>query len=259
MTPADVHTLTGAYAAHALPEDEALAFEAHLAECEACAQEVRELQATAARLALEATATPPPALKRAVLAQVAATRQLPPVVRAIDQSAAEPTAAGDAEAAYAAEVVPLRRRARWTTPFGVAAAVLLATSVSLGGFLAQQHRDLQQQRATAQAVAAVVADPAHTEHTTRLPGGGSVTVLAAGGQAVFTGADLPALPDGKGYQLWVMRGSGVTSAGMLPVRSGVTQAYVPDVSGGKALAVSVEPAGGSAQPTTTPVAVVPLV
>ncbi|HEU4674982.1 MAG TPA: anti-sigma factor [Motilibacteraceae bacterium] len=250
MTAADVHTLTGAYAAHALPEDEARAFEAHLAACEACAQEVRELQATTARLALEATATPPPALKRAVLAQVATTRQLPPVVRPADETAAP---------ARQDVVVPLRRRGRWTAPLGIAAAVLLATSVSLGGFLAQQHRDLQQQRATARAVAAVVADPAHTEHTTRLPAGGSVTVVAAGGQAVFTGADLPALPDGKGYQLWVMRASGVTSAGMLPLRSGVTQAYVPDVAGGTALAVSVEPAGGSAQPTTTPVAVVPLV
>lgn len=245
---ADLHTLTGAYAAHALPEDEAREFERHLAACEACAQEVRELQATTARLALEATATPPPALKRAVLAQVATTRQLPPLVRPEDEAAARQDV-----------VLPLRRRARWAAPLGVAAAVLLAASVTLGGLLVQQHRDLQDQRAAAQAVAAVVADPAHTEHSARLAGGGSVTVLAAGGRAVFTGADLPALPDGKGYQLWVMRGSAVTSAGMLPLRSGVTQTYVPDVSGGKALAVSVEPAGGSAQPTTTPVVVVPLV
>lgn len=247
---ADVHTLTGAYAAHALPEDEAHAFEQHLAACEACAQEVRELQATTARLALEATATPPSSLKRAVLAQVATTRQLPPLVRPEDEPAARERQD---------VVVPLRRRARWAAPLAVAAAVLLVASVTLGGLLAQQHRDLQQQRETAQAVAAVVADPAHTEHSTRLPGGGSVTVLAAAGRAVFTGADLPALPDGKGYQLWVMRGSAVTSAGMLPLHSGVTQTYVPDVSGGRALAVSVEPAGGSPQPTSTPVVVIPLV
>ena len=52
MSTAELHTLTGAYALHALPEDERVAFERHLGACEACAQEVRELSATAARLGL---------------------------------------------------------------------------------------------------------------------------------------------------------------------------------------------------------------
>ncbi|HYN16781.1 MAG TPA: zf-HC2 domain-containing protein, partial [Actinomycetes bacterium] len=47
---ADLHTLTGAFAAHALSDTERLAFERHLEACPACAQEVRELQATTARL-----------------------------------------------------------------------------------------------------------------------------------------------------------------------------------------------------------------
>jgi anti-sigma factor RsiW len=43
----ELHTLTGAYAAAALPEEEREAFERHLRDCAACRQEVRELRAPA--------------------------------------------------------------------------------------------------------------------------------------------------------------------------------------------------------------------
>ncbi|WP_047470085.1 RskA family anti-sigma factor, partial [Streptomyces sp. M10] len=33
MTTAELHTLTGAYALHALPEEERAAFDRHLADC----------------------------------------------------------------------------------------------------------------------------------------------------------------------------------------------------------------------------------
>ena len=48
---ADLHTLTGAYAADALDPVERDAFERHLQECADCRQEVAELRATTARLA----------------------------------------------------------------------------------------------------------------------------------------------------------------------------------------------------------------
>ncbi|MFC7616991.1 zf-HC2 domain-containing protein [Actinokineospora soli] len=79
MTNADVHALTGAYALNAIPELERAAFERHLAECDACAQEVAELQATAARLGEAAAEAPPPELKAAVMAGIKNIRQLPPV------------------------------------------------------------------------------------------------------------------------------------------------------------------------------------
>ncbi|MET7439499.1 zf-HC2 domain-containing protein, partial [Streptomyces sp. NPDC005568] len=58
MSTVDLHTLTGAYALHALSEDERGAFERHAADCEACTEEVRELTETAARLALAVSAVP---------------------------------------------------------------------------------------------------------------------------------------------------------------------------------------------------------
>ena len=82
---ADLHTLTGAYAAHALSDAERLAFERHLDACPACAQEVRELGETAARLGAAVATPPPAALWERVRAEAAATRQLPPVVGRVER------------------------------------------------------------------------------------------------------------------------------------------------------------------------------
>ncbi|WP_181789821.1 zf-HC2 domain-containing protein, partial [Streptomyces phytophilus] len=48
--PHSTHTATGAYVLHALPPAERAVFEEHMALCEACEAEVRELAETAARL-----------------------------------------------------------------------------------------------------------------------------------------------------------------------------------------------------------------
>ncbi|MGH3282625.1 MAG: zf-HC2 domain-containing protein, partial [Trebonia sp.] len=68
MTRHELHLLTGAYAADALPPAEAAAFERHLRRCHACADEVRGLRETAARLALATAIAPPPAMRAQVLA-----------------------------------------------------------------------------------------------------------------------------------------------------------------------------------------------
>src|ERR1700742_1053465 len=46
----DLHLLTGSYALDALPADEQADFEKHLSRCAACAEEVRGLRETTARL-----------------------------------------------------------------------------------------------------------------------------------------------------------------------------------------------------------------
>ena len=79
MTDHELHTLTGAYATDALDADERAAFERHLESCASCRQEVVELRATAARLAVAASATAPAALRERVLAEASQTRQLSPL------------------------------------------------------------------------------------------------------------------------------------------------------------------------------------
>ena len=61
----EIHGATGSYVLHALDPSEVEEFEAHLAVCPTCSQEVVEFCETAAELSLLATvsAPPPPALR----------------------------------------------------------------------------------------------------------------------------------------------------------------------------------------------------
>ena len=90
----ELHLLTGAYALDALDPAERAAFEEHLATCESCQAEVKELRATAGLLGAAAAETPPPSLKERVMAEVDRTRQDPPLV-----VASSPPVAADPEAA----------------------------------------------------------------------------------------------------------------------------------------------------------------
>uniref|UniRef100_UPI003FD82AE3 RskA family anti-sigma factor n=1 Tax=Nonomuraea rhizosphaerae TaxID=2665663 RepID=UPI003FD82AE3 len=72
----ELHTLSGAYAVHALPDSDGALFEKHLRDCAACAAEVRRLRETAARLALAVAEPPPAELRGRVLAAVDRTPQL---------------------------------------------------------------------------------------------------------------------------------------------------------------------------------------
>ena len=70
MSDAGLHTLTGAYALHALPEPERRDFERHLGDCEACSVEVHELSETATRLGLAVSAAPSRELRERVLREI---------------------------------------------------------------------------------------------------------------------------------------------------------------------------------------------
>ena len=70
---------------------------------------------------------------------------------------------------------------------------------------------------------------------------------------VFTASDLPSLPPGRTYQLWMVTAGAPLSAGLLePDTSGrVTQAFSTpaDVPPPVAIALTIEPSGGVASPT----------
>jgi anti-sigma factor RsiW len=80
VTTIDLHRLTGAYALHALSDEENASFERHLAGCASCAQETAELSATAARLGLAVATTPASASasREQVLRRITAVRQETP-------------------------------------------------------------------------------------------------------------------------------------------------------------------------------------
>lgn len=229
MTTSDVHTLTGAYVVDALDPADRELFETHLRGCAECRQEVAELAATATRLGAGAAVSPPPGLRERVLAEAARTRQLPPLLSA--HRAARPN------------------RARWwREPVTVAAALLLVVSSGLGALAWTEHRRAGQAEARVERVAALATDPDRVERAGAALGGGRGTLVTADGAAVFRAAGLPELPADRAYQLWLISRDSATSAGVLG-RSGSLQALVDDTGGATALGLTVEPRGGSEEPT----------
>jgi hypothetical protein len=100
-----------------------------------------------------------------------------------------------------------------------------------------------------------VTDPGARLVQQRLPRGGTATIVVAGTRAVLGGSGLPALAADRRYQLWIIRGSRITSAGLGPAGDEGHDRWsrlVDGVRSGDVLAVSVEPLQGSPQPTTAP-------
>jgi anti-sigma factor RsiW len=230
----ELHTLTGAYAADALSPEEAVAFETHLETCGACRQEVRELRATTTRLALAVSSPAPAGLRERVLAEVAHTRQLAPHTDVTD-------------------LATYREPRPWyRQPATAAAALLLVVAAGLGSLAAVEHRQAERARELSTRIAAVAADPNRIEKTVRVTTGGTGTVVAADGIAVFHGSNLPRLPEGQAYQLWRMDGQDAQSAGVLG-RGGALTGVVTGMKPGASVGVTVEPASGSDRPTSDPV------
>ncbi|HEX4289006.1 MAG TPA: anti-sigma factor [Trebonia sp.] len=236
----DLHLLTGAYAVDALSGDELDEYERHLAHCPSCAQEVRELRETAARLGLAAAIAPPPWMRDQVLDAVNRVRQLPPSgVRLITADGAR------------------RRRLIRRLPRPIAVTAMAAAIVALAVLQVGTRHQLQQAQSANQSVASVLSASDAQIQLGSSAVGGTVTAVVSrrDREAVITAAGLPAPSDAKVYQLWVISPAGARSVGLLPGSSvGATSPVLAaDVQPGDQLAVTIEPAGGTRQPTTVPI------
>lgn len=244
MSTAELHTLTGAYALHALPEDERRAFERHLAECAACGQEVAELSATASRLALAVSAAPPRGMRDEVLRRIATVRQEAP---GQGSSGLVRTAPG--------------RAGRWSR---YALAACLAAAATLGGvalWQSQVARGAQQEAHRAQRqnewVARVLAAPDARTASGRPAAGarGTVVVSASANRAVFLASGMARPPRGKVYQLWFADGGTMRPAGLMdPEAADGAVLLDGPVDRATGMGITVEPAGGSDVPTSPPLA-----
>jgi anti-sigma-K factor RskA len=243
MNTAELHTLTGAYALHALPPQERAEFERHLRACSVCAQEVSEFDATTARLGLAVSATPPAALRERVLRRIATERQDPPKVTPVPR-----TAHG--------------ARGRALTRFALAAC--LAAAAAFGGIAVWQHqeaRDAQEQARSSEqrsdGLASVLAAPDAKVTMGKLTDGGTGTVVVSRGQdkAVFLASGIPELPGGKVYQLWYNDGGTMRAAGLMHPAAGSDAVLMAGpVGGASGMGITVEPSGGSRSPTSDPLA-----
>ncbi|MGO9079111.1 MAG: anti-sigma factor domain-containing protein [Streptosporangiaceae bacterium] len=250
---ADAHTLVGAYAMDAVSGADRARFEQHLAGCEACQSEVRELREATARLAAAAAVSPRAELKAQALRAAAQTRQLPPLPGDMDLlpggSPARPALLRGPGPVHRAR--PPRRAAPLLS--AAAAAVLVAViAVAAVVMHAAQHRlDMAQGRSMAVARVLNARDAARL--TSRVSTGGTATVVMSHAQRrlVFTAAGLRALPAAHRYELWLMSPSGDKPAGMLSAGHGgmVSPVVVSGLSAGDQIGMTIEPSAGSAKPT----------
>jgi anti-sigma factor RsiW len=242
----DVHTLAGVYALDALnPGGERDRFSRHLERCTSCANEVRAFRDVATALAFAAAAEPPPDLRGRVMAAVADTPQQRPETGTRARS----------------------RRSRPWAPWvpwlsGAIAAAGIVIAVIFGLAQARTQAELNQARAGAQQIVGVLTAPDAKLLTSRTTAGGAAVIVLAASrhQLVVTTAGLPALPVGKVYQLWLIGPVKIVSAGLLPApEDGKTPPVLASgIVAGDKLGLTVEPAPGTAQPTTTPILALPL-
>ncbi|KLN35272.1 hypothetical protein FB00_07545 [Cellulosimicrobium funkei] len=234
----DVRDLLPAYALDAVDDVERRAVERLLAADPDARRELDEYRDVVAAFAVESA--PPPALRDAVLARVAA-------------SAATVPPAGESTDGVVVDLAAARRarRRRWT---GLAAAVAAVVAVAVPTTVAVRATQEQSRlEARADAIERMLADPDATILHGDVEGGGQASVLAAGDDMYFRASDLPDAGDDRDYQLWVVEADGaVVSAGVLDVQDGSTSRLVQGEPG-VGMAVTVEPAGGSEQPTADPV------
>ncbi|MET9929002.1 MULTISPECIES: anti-sigma factor [unclassified Streptomyces] len=243
MSTAELHTLTGAYALHALPEDERREFERHLGDCEACTQEVRELSATAARLGLAVAESPPRELRERVLREITTVRQEAP-------SHGRPGRTSGSG-----------RTGRWS---GYALAACIAAAAAFGGVAVWQNQVAQDARqeanqATRQSeqLAEVLSAPDAKTTSSDLGGGARATVVVSQdrNRAVILASGMERPPSGKVYQLWFNDEGTMRSAGLMdPSASDDAVLLDGPVDRATGMGITVEPAGGSAEPTSDPVA-----
>jgi anti-sigma-K factor RskA len=280
----DPELMTGSHALNALTDDERAAVDRALADSPELRRESDSLRETALALAFAVSPIEPSAsLKTSLMAKIAMTPQLP----ALDDSRAAQEPVREARPTPTADVTPAgsvtdlheapgraasTARARWfqrpAAILSVAAAgavVLLSVGVGVGGSLLQDSGSAPATTQAASGLDQIYAAPDFQRSTAKVKGGGTATVVWSGqlqrSAVILDGVD--AAPKDKTYELWYIgpsdTGGAITAAGLMDdVDGGVRSAVLRGtMSAGDTIGITVEPAGGSKQPTSDPVVAVP--
>lgn len=256
----DFTELSGAYALDALTAAEGAAFEAHLESADESRYEVSGLVDTALLLGLAtAPIEPSPELKQRLMAAIAVTPQLPRLDSATSP-ATSPAVLVTATAAVGASERAAQSHwgARYLRPLlavaSLAAVVGLVFSV---GALANVQNSNDQQSLQASRLAAISASADVQRAVADVAGGGTATLVWSNEllSSAMIVDGVAALPESRVYELWYIGESGPRAAGTFTVDASGESWFVltGDMRSGDAVGVTVEPVGGSEQPTTEPV------
>ncbi|SKC40681.1 Anti-sigma-K factor RskA [Krasilnikoviella flava] len=236
----DAWDLLPAYALDAVDDLERRAVERLLASDADARRALDEYRDVVAAFAVEAD--PPAQMRDAVLARLAGTPQLAPPPQAARQTGGAPAPAPSADRP---------RRRRWGLVAAAAAAVVavaVPTTIAV-----QEHREAVRWEAQADRVAQMLADPEARLVTAPVEGGGEATALVSGDDVLVSAEGMPDAGEGHDWQLWVVADDAPVSAGLMPAATGGVSRALVEGGAGHVVAVTLEPAGGSDQPTTDPV------
>jgi anti-sigma-K factor RskA len=234
--------LKEAFALGALPDDERATVEAYLALHPERQAEIDDMVGVAGLLALAPPEQEPPADLRRRLMQVVESESVQPEV------AERPTPSWFG----------------WLGGFRNvtlgAAAVLLVGLLSWNVLLQGDVQELRGQ--VEEARGARVANEAQQTREIALDGtwaeqGARAEVTALkDDRAILVVEDMPSMPDDRTGQVWVIRDEKPEPSGLLePSGNMAATAITTNLDGADAIAVTVEPAGGSDEPTSDPVLV----
>lgn len=274
----EVDELASLYVLDALEPAEEDAVRSHLATCDKPHAVFAAVGgAVPALLATIEPVEPPAELRTQVLAAIAAT---PQVADATAPARATPAAPAPAPVASVPAPAPAavrpsgpislaaereRRASRlgrtWQTVLAVAAVLLIVVLGATTVAFQRQAADAEARANTLSAAIAASLDPSSSTASLR---GSGVAASAAGfaafppsGSGYLVIRGLPDVPAGKTYEAWFLAGTTPYPSVLLTVGADGL-AVVKDLAmmpGADAMALTIEPAGGSQAPTTTPIVV----
>jgi anti-sigma-K factor RskA len=221
---ADVHDLTAAYALDALDGEEAREYEAHLARCERCREELASLSEAAGALAYASDApAPPPELRARILQQAQRERE---------------------------NVVPLRPR--WIAPLAATAAIAACAAIVLGIWAASLSGKLDRRNhalSAQQRINAILSDPRASRNAFSNDSG--TLVVSRSGDAVLVMNELAAASPGRTYEAWVASGGSPEPAGTFDGGGNVAVVLLGRrVPADATVLLTLERDGGAAAPTS---------
>jgi len=237
------------YALGALEGDERAGLEKHLEECSACRRELQRLRGDLSLLAMSASGPAPPQRSRQ---------------RLLSAIAKEP------RSAPATRSAPWWRAFEWLGALAAVAVVglLLSQNTNLRRQLVSLQTELTNQQAElaqAKDVVATFTAPEAQQITlvsakTPPQPQGKAFYLRSKGHLIFLANNMPVLPPGKAYELWLIPTSGfpIPAGTFKPDAHGSGTVVNPPLRAGieaKAFAITVEPEAGSTAPTSQPIMV----
>lgn len=237
----DIHSLSGAYVLDAIEPEERTRFEHHLSTCAACRADVAAFSAMLVDLSESDAEEPPASLRRSVLTAIDDVSPLPP-------SEAEPITSAPARP------ITAHRRLGRHRPLLAAAALLVVAAVAA---IAIAVGTMNSPSGRSGVDAVLEADDAHRVEQVVDGFTAAVVTSRARNEAVLVSDDMPPPPAGRSYQLWYQRPDiGMQSAGIMP-RSADGQKVLLEgaLDDATAVGVTLEPEGGSPDPTSEPIVV----